>query len=117
MASSTSRPASFERTVRLMAFTGLIGAPLIWLTALQTGYMLAYQACDSQSRYWVTVPTAIALGATAATLLISFLATRRAKKMLEPQPLLAWVGLGLAAMMVIVLAASMVAPLLLRPCD
>jgi hypothetical protein len=103
--------------VRLMAFTGLIGAPLIWLTTLQAGYVLAYQACDSQSRYWVTVPTAIALAATAGTLLISFFASRRARKLLEPQPLLAYLGLGLAAMMVIVLAASLIAPLLLRPCD
>ena len=100
-----------------MAATGLIGAPLIWLTALQTGYVLAYQACDSQSRYWVTVPTAIALAATGATLLISLLASRRARKLVEPQPLLASLGLGLAAMMVIVLAASLIAPLLLRPCD
>jgi NO-binding membrane sensor protein with MHYT domain len=100
-----------------MAFTGLIGAPLIWLTALQTGYVLAYQACDSESRYWVTVPTALALAAAAATVLISLAASRRAKKLLEPQPLLATLGLGLAAMMVIVLAASLIAPLLLRPCD
>ena len=100
-----------------MALTGLVGAPLIWLTALQTGYVLAYQACDSNSRYWVTVPTAIALAAAGATVLTSLLASRRAKKLLEPQPLLATVGLGLAAMMVIVLTASLIAPLLLRPCD
>ena len=100
-----------------MAFTGLVGAPLIWLTALQTGYVLAYQACDSQSRYWVTVPTAIALAATAGTLLISYSAKRRAARALEPQPLLADLGFGLAAMMVIVLIASLIAPLMLRPCD
>jgi hypothetical protein len=100
-----------------MAFAGLIGAPLIWLTALQTGYTLAYQACDAESRYWVTVPTAVALAAAAGTLLISFYGKRRAGKSLEPQPFLAYLGVGLAAMMVVVLIASLIAPLMLRPCD
>ena len=117
MASSTSRPDSSERKLRLLAFAGLIGAPLIWLTALQTGYVLAYQACDSESRSWVTIPTAIALAATVATLLIAFYGSRRAKKSLQPQPLLAQVGFGVAGMMVLVMVASLIAPLLLRPCD
>jgi membrane protein YdbS with pleckstrin-like domain len=117
MAFSTSRPDSCERSVRLMAFSGLIGAPLIWLIALQTGYVLAYQACDDQSRSWVAVPTAIALAAAAATLVVSFAARRRARHAHEPQPLLAKVGVGLAALMLIVLMASLAAPLLLQPCD
>ena len=100
-----------------MACAGLIGAPLIWLTALQTGYVLAYQACDSQSRYWVTVPTAIAVAAAAGTLLIAFAAQRRSRKSLEPQPLLAALGFGLAGLMVLVLIASLIAPLILNPCD
>ena len=100
-----------------MAFAGLIGAPVIWLSALQTGYTFAYQACDTQSRYWVTVPTAIALAIAAATLLVSFLGQRRAKQSLEPQPFLTYLGVGMAAMMVLVLTASLIAPLLLRPCD
>lgn len=103
--------------MRLMAFSGVIGAPLIWLAALQTGYILAYQACDSQSRAWVIVPTAIALAGAAATVLVSLNARRRARRALEPQPLLATLGLGLAAMMVIVLTASLAAPVMLRPCD
>jgi hypothetical protein len=117
MASSTSRRGSSERKLRLMAFAGLIGAPFIWLTALQTGYVLAYQACDSQSRSWVTVPTAVFLGATAMTLLIAFSGRRRAKYSLAPQPFLAIIGVGLAAMMVLVMIASLIAPLMLRPCD
>jgi hypothetical protein len=100
-----------------MAFAGLIGAPLIWLMSLQAGYVLAYQACDSQSRYWVTVPTAIALGATAVTFVIAFIGWRRAGRALQPQPFLATIGVGLAAVMVLVMAASLIAPLVLRPCD
>ena len=117
MAFFTSRPDSCERSVRVMAFSGLVGAPLIWLTALQIGYVLAYQACDDQSRSWVAVPTAIATAAAAATLIVSLTATRRAQKAHEPQPLLAKIGVGLAAMMVIVLIASLAAPLMLQPCD
>ena len=100
-----------------MAFAGLIGAPFIWLSALQTGYTLAYQACDSQSRYWVTVPTALALAAVIVTFGITFYGTRRSRQSLEPQPFLAWLGFGLAGLMVLVLSASLIAPLLLRPCD
>jgi hypothetical protein len=117
MASSTSRPGSFDRTLRRLAFAGLIGAPFIWLTALQTGYVMAYQACDSQSRYWVIVPTAAALLAAAATLAIAHYGQRRSSDALRPQPLLAYLGVGVAALMVIVIAASLIAPLMLRPCD
>lgn len=100
-----------------MAFAGLIGAPLIWLAALQAGYVLAYQACDTQSRTWVIVPTVVAMAATAVTLAVSIIATRRAHKAVEPQPLLAKLGVGLAGLMAIVLIASLIAPLMLRPCD
>jgi hypothetical protein len=117
MAFFTSRPDSCDRRVRVMAFSGLIGAPLIWLIALQTGYVLAYQACDDRSRSWVAVPTAIAIAAAAATLIVSLVARQQARRSHEPQPLLAKVGVGLAAMMVIVLVASLAAPLMLQPCD
>jgi hypothetical protein len=65
----------------------------------------------------VTVPTATALVAALGTLLIAAAATRRSRRAREPQPLLALVGVGLAGLMVIVLAASLIAPLILRPCD
>jgi membrane protein YdbS with pleckstrin-like domain len=117
MACFMSRPDSYERRVRLMAFSGLIGAPLIWLLALQTGYVLAYQACDDGSRSWVAVPTLLALAAATITLSVSLVARRRAREAHEPQQLLVKLGVGLAAMMVIVLIASLVAPLMLQPCD
>ena len=100
-----------------MAFAGLFGAPLIWLIALQTGYVLAYQACDDRSRSWVAVPTFIAIAAAAATLIVALYGARRAGKALEPQPLLAKLGLGLAAISVIVLIASAIPALILMPCD
>ena len=117
MPSSTSRRGSSERKLRLIALTGVIGAPLIWLAALQTGYVLAYQACDAQSRAWVTTPTIGALAVLLGVFGITWFAERRARTIREPQPLLSWLGIGVAAMMVVVMMASSVAPLVLRPCD
>jgi len=117
MPCSTSRPGSFERRLRLIALAGVIGAPLVWLAALETGYVLAYQACDDRSRAWVTAPTAAAIVILLAILGITYIGERRARHTREPQPLLSWMGIGVTVMMVIVMIASIVAPLMLRPCD
>ena len=100
-----------------MAFAGIIGAPLAWLTALQTGYILAYQACDADSRSWVVIPSAAAVAIVIAALAVALLAATRARHTNEPQPTLAWVGVGVAALMAVVMIASIIAPVLLRPCD
>ena len=117
MPSSTSRPGSFERRIRLLALTGIIGAPLVWLMAEEVAYALAYQACDAQSRSWVLVPTLAFTAIVFATFAVTLLAERKARTTREPQPLLAWMGIGIAAMMVVVMIASSIAPFLLRPCD
>ena len=117
MPSSTSRPGSFERRIRLIALLAIIGTPLLWLSAEQAGYVLAYQACDSESRSWVAIPTMAVTVVVAAMLAAIVLVERRSRGTNEPQPLLAWMGIGVAAMIVIVMLASTVAPLLLRPCD
>jgi hypothetical protein len=100
-----------------MAFAGVIGAPLIWLAALQTGYVLAYQACDARSRAWVAAPTIGAVAILLVMLGITQIAERRSRHTREPQPLLSWLGVGVAAMMVVIMIASSIAPLVLRPCD
>jgi hypothetical protein len=100
----------------VLAFTGIVGAPLIWLTALQTGYVLAYQACDSQSRWWVAVPTAGFFAVTVLALAAAYTGRRRARDSSRPHTLIADIGLGVAAFMVLVMAASLM-PLILRPCD
>lgn len=100
----------------MLAFIGIVGAPLVWLTALQTGYVLAYQACDSQSRWWVAAPTVAFLAITVLALAAAYTGQRRARHASRSQVLLANVGVGVAAFMVLVVAASLT-PLLLRPCD
>ena len=117
MRSSISRHASFSRGLLALLFTGIVGAPILWLTALQTGYTLAYQACDERSTRWVGVPTFAALAIIALIAAVSWRAHRRAQRDRLPMPLLGELAVGLAALMVIVMIASALAPVMLQPCD
>ena len=117
MESSTSRHASFNRALLAVLFTGIVGAPLLWLTALQTGYTLSYQACDERSTSWVSVPTFASVAVVAGITVACWLAHRRAVSDRLPVPLLGDLAIGIAALMVIVLVASAIAPVMLLPCD
>jgi hypothetical protein len=117
MPSSTSRHASFDRWLLAALFTGIIGAPVVWLAALQTGYTLAYQACDERSTSWVSVPTFAAVALTTVIAAASWAAHQRARRDRVPMPLLGEVAVGVAVLMVIVLIASAIAPVMLYPCD
>jgi hypothetical protein len=100
-----------------MLFAGIVGTPLLWLTAEQTGYVLAYQACDARSTSWVIVPT---LGLLAAIGLVTFIAIRGHRAARDgrlPLPILGWIAVGMAAMMIVVMVASSIAPMMLQPCD
>jgi hypothetical protein len=79
--------------------------------------VLAYQACDAQARSWVIVPTAVATILTIGAFGVVAVTQMRSHRADEPQSLLARIGVGVAALMVIVMLASLIAPLLLRPCD
>ena len=117
MRSSTSDHGSLNTRLFGVLLIGLLGAPLVWLTTLQAGYVLAYQACDDRSNSWVLVPalTALALAITLAAL--SARATLKANRERMPLPFVGRLAIGMSALMVIVLAASAIAPILLRPCD
>jgi hypothetical protein len=101
----------------MMATAVLVAAPMLWLAALQTGYTMAYQACDTGSRHWVTVPVVLALAATVVTAVGAGWALGRTVQSPPPAPMLARLSVGTAALMVIVLMASALAPFMLRPCD
>jgi hypothetical protein len=96
---------------------GVIGAPVLWLVTLQTGYVLAYQACDDRSSSWVIVPTVAAIIIAMIVTGVSYLSRQRANRERVPLPFIGWLALGMAALMVIVLAASAIAPLVLHACD
>ncbi len=117
MDSSTSRHASFNKRLLALLFTGIVGAPVLWLAALQAGYTLAYQACDERSTSWVGVPTFTVAGLIAVIAIACSTGHRRAANDRMPMPFLGELAVGLAGLMVIVMIASALAPVMLQPCD
>jgi hypothetical protein len=96
---------------------GVAGAPLLWLMAMQTGYVLAYQACDTRSNSWVIVPTVAAIALAAIIAAVTGVAHRRAERERIPLPFVGSLAIGMACLMVLVLAVSAIAPIILHPCD
>jgi hypothetical protein len=90
---------------------------MLWLIAEQVGYVLAYQACDDRSNSWVLVPTIAFVAIAALIALISARSHRRANEERIPLPFVGWIALGMASLMVLTLAASTIAPIILHPCD
>jgi hypothetical protein len=117
MPSSTSHHASLNTRLLGWLLVGVLGAPMLWLMTLQTGYVLAYQACDDRSNSWVLVPTIAAIAIAAIIALITVRAHRRASRDRIPLPFVGWLAIGMASLTVIVLVASAIAPLILHPCD
>ncbi|HUQ89245.1 MAG TPA: hypothetical protein VM096_16920 [Vicinamibacterales bacterium] len=108
-----------SHNLRLLAvfLAGLIGAPLIWLIVEETGYVLAYQACDDRSNSWVTVPTVAALVLALGLAAAALGGHRRSEREGMPMPFVGWLALGMTALMVIVLIATAIPPMILHPCD
>ena len=100
-----------------MLYAGIIAAPLLWLTALQTGYVLAYQACDERSTAWVIVPTLAAIAMLVAVTAVAWRGHQRAKSGRLPLPMLGVLAVSMAALMVVVMIASVIPPAMLQPCD
>ena len=117
MPSSTSHHGSFDRGLLVLLFVGIVGAPLVWLTSIQAGYVLAYQACDQRSTAWVVVPTIASLGIVIGIAAACASAHRRAREQRLPMPLLGWMGAAIASLMIIVMIASSIAPIMLHSCD
>lgn len=117
MPSSTLRRGSLNTRLLGVLLVGLIGTPVVWLTALQTGYVLAYQSCDDRARSWVVVPTVGAIVIAAIIAVVSLRGQRQADGERIPLPFVGRLALGMAGLMVIVLIASAIAPVILHPCD
>jgi hypothetical protein len=116
MDSSTGHRASSSRGSIALRLVGLIGAPLIWLALLQTNYVLAYPACRDRSHAWLHLPGAAAALASTAVLALAWRARPRSDST-GPERLLAETGLLTAALFALVVAATLLPPLLLQPCD
>jgi hypothetical protein len=61
MLSSISPRASSDRRRGAVLWAGVIAAPLVWLSLLQTNYLLAYPTCADRSNTWLHVASAVAL--------------------------------------------------------
>ena len=61
MPASTSRPVSHERWRLAAVWAGLLAGPVVWLTLLQTNYVLAYVACEVQATWFMHLATAVAV--------------------------------------------------------
>src|SRR5436190_16338381 len=111
MESSTSRRGSFDRRRLAWLCLGIAGAPLLWLATIQTGYTLAYEACDTRSKRWVTVPTFTAVAVILVVTVVCARASRQARDDRAPVPLIGRLAVGLAALMATALIASAIGPL------
>ena len=66
MSASTSRPVSHERWRLLAVWAGLLTGPIVWLTLLETNYVLAYVACEMQQTWFIHLAIAVAVLIVAA---------------------------------------------------
>jgi hypothetical protein len=117
MPSSTSRRASFDRGLLTVLFAGIVGTPLLWLAALQAGYVLAYQACDARSIGWVLIPMAATVALMIGLGMLSIAGHRRAARQRPPLALLGRVALAMAGLFTLVAVATAIPTLILHACD
>ena len=122
MPSSTSPHGSFSWGPRLAAlWAGLAAGPLAWAALLQTNYVLSYVACEQRHTWILHLATAVALALVALGALAAWRA-RPADDEIESSTteararFMATGGLALCAGFALVILATEVPVLILRPC-
>lgn len=128
MPSSIWRPDSGSRLRHLALWAGLLAGPLLWLTLLETNYVLAYSACSGRQKWFL-------FATIAATLALAGAVAYAAWKSGPPQDLDAssppwspltrevrarWMsiaGVAFTLWFLIVMLAMSVPPAVLGPCD
>jgi hypothetical protein len=61
MDSSTSHPVWYERWRLAALWAGVLTGPLVWLTLLETQYVLSYVACETRATWFMHLSTGVAL--------------------------------------------------------
>jgi hypothetical protein len=61
MDSSTSHRASYEPWRLAALWAGILTGPIVWLTLLETQYVLSYVACETGATWFMHASTGIAL--------------------------------------------------------
>lgn len=128
MPSSIWRPDSGSRLRHVALWAGLLGPPVLWLTLLETNYVLAYEACGDREKWFlhVAIGVSIALGAIAGLAAWKSGPPHDDDERSEPWSIrtreirarwMSAAAVALTAWFVLVMAAMLVPPLVLFSCD
>lgn len=122
------RTATYEAATRgrelLTIWTGVLGAPLVFLVHLQVGYMLVPLDCDLETRLWAHVASALGILLAAGAGLLALRTWRRrgdrwpdtSASLVSRDRFLGVVGCLLAALSVLTLIAQWIPVFFIGPC-
>lgn len=130
MPSSTLRHESFDQGPRLAAlWIGMLAGPLAWAALLETNYVLSYVACEQRRTWMLHLTAAIALALVAGGAGLSWRAAPPPGDDGEHLPsfdpvetavvrarFMAIAGLVLCAWFALVIVATEIPVLVLKPC-
>jgi hypothetical protein len=131
MPSSTLRHGSFDAGGRITAlWIGVLAGPLAWSALLETNYVLSYVACEQRQTWMLHLPVAIALVLVATAAVLSWRAAphglsyeREREASIDPGDtaiirarFMAISGLALCAWFALVIIATEIPVLVLKPC-
>lgn len=122
MPSSTLRHGSSNKGSRLAAlWAGLAAGPLAWAALLQTNYVLSYVACEQRHTWMLHLATAVALALVALGALAAWRARPADDEIASATAeararFMATGGLALCAGFALVILATELPVLILRPC-
>jgi hypothetical protein len=128
MPSSTSRPGWHDRARTAALWTGLLAGPLVWLALLQVNYVLSYVSCETRQNWFLHAATGVAIVLVSAA---GYVAWRYGppedREELSPpvtrttaEMRARWMatgGVALSLWFILVIVATEIPVLLLRPCQ
>jgi hypothetical protein len=130
MPSSTLRHGSFDAPGRIAAqWIGVLAGPLAWAALLETNYVLSYVACEQRREWMLHLAAALALALVAAAAWIAWRAAPPLGYAAEQEPstdpsetsviraqFMAVGGLALCAFFALVIVATHIPVMVLKPC-
>ena len=131
MPSSTLRHGSFDAGPRITTlWLGVLAGPAAWLALLETNYLLSYVACEQRQTWMLHLATVVALAIVAAAAACTWRAaphelsyererdvsTDPADTAIIRARFMAIGGLALCAWFAVVIIATEIPVLVLKPC-
>jgi hypothetical protein len=128
MASSTLRRASHDPQRLFALWTGMLAGPLVWLVLLETNYVLAYVACETDQKWFLFAAGAVAALLVAGAALLAWRAGPAADEDPHSPPDSAdtfesrarWMsaaGVSLSLFFVLIIVATVIPAMIHAPCD